>query len=153
MRIKPDDLAQGGERVVTLMPCATVTGRVVDADGKPLPGGVWIRLAQEGGDRPAQRWLVGGPFDAAGRFRVDNLPPGGTYAMQARDRMERVASVKKDAEAFKPFELARDLKPQPGQVIDLGTFNAATGKRIDGGETASGREGRSGQSSPPATSQ
>ena len=40
------------------------------------------------------------------------------------------ASGKMEPTRFKPFELARNLKPEPGQVIDLGTFNAATGQAI-----------------------
>jgi len=35
-----------------------------------------------------------------------------------------------EPETFKAFELVRDLKVDPGQVTDLGMFNAATGKHV-----------------------
>ena len=72
------------------------------------------------------------PVGADGRFRIDNLAPGGTYTFQARDRMALglSASGKMEPPRFKPFELARDLKLDSGQVIDLGTFSAATGQAI-----------------------
>ena len=44
LTIKPGEAASAGEPKVTLRPCATVTGRVVDADGKPVTGEVAVQL-------------------------------------------------------------------------------------------------------------
>ncbi len=33
------------------------------------------------------------------------------------------------SDAFQPFELAEKLNVEPGQVVNLGTYNVATGKR------------------------
>ena len=35
-----------------------------------------------------------------------------------------------EPEAFKPFTLAKDLKVEAGQVVDLGTFDVTTGQRV-----------------------
>jgi protocatechuate 3,4-dioxygenase beta subunit len=40
------------------------------------------------------------------------------------------ASGKMEPPRFQPFELARNVKPDSGQLIDLGTFSAATGQAI-----------------------
>ena len=131
--IKPGNVIDGRCRTVTLRPCATVTGRVVDADGKPVTGGVEIPLMYEGDAPPTGRRLTElrlphQTFAADGRFQIDNLPPGGRYVLRATNRP--VFHFKMEPETFKAFELARDLKAEPGQVIDLGTFNAATGKPV-----------------------
>ena len=36
-----------------------------------------------------------------------------------------------EPEAFQPFELAEKLNVEPGQVVDFGTYNVTTGKRIE----------------------
>jgi beta-lactamase regulating signal transducer with metallopeptidase domain/protocatechuate 3,4-dioxygenase beta subunit len=130
--IKSGEAAKGDERTVVLRPCATVTGRVVDADGKPVTGGVQIRLAKGelGGDHDLT--LLPVPIGGDGRFRIDDLVPGGNYSLRAADRVALglSASGKMEPQRFKPFELARNLKLETGQVIDLGTFNAATGQAI-----------------------
>jgi beta-lactamase regulating signal transducer with metallopeptidase domain/protocatechuate 3,4-dioxygenase beta subunit len=133
LAIKPGESAGAGQRNVTLRPCATVTARIVDADGKPVTGGVRVRLDGEGdADRPRVVYSSMEPISADGRFRIDNLAPGGAYALEAQDRMALgvSASGKTEPPRFKPFELARNVKLEPGQVIDLGTFSAATGQPI-----------------------
>ncbi len=129
--MKGGDTTKEREQTVMLSPCATISGRVVDTDGKPVTGGIWVRLEQGDSDRSAADWFLGGPFDADGRFRINNLPPGGAYTIQARDRMVWVASAKTEPERFPSFELARNLSAESGKLIDLGTFNATTGKPIE----------------------
>jgi beta-lactamase regulating signal transducer with metallopeptidase domain/protocatechuate 3,4-dioxygenase beta subunit len=126
--IEPAEAAQGGERTVMLRPCATVTGRVVDADGKPVTGGVQVILASANGRRATDLWLPPEPIGDDGRFRIDELAPGAIYQLRAKDRL--ALSLPMKPEQFREFDLARDLKADPGQVIDLGTYNAATGRRV-----------------------
>jgi len=135
--VGPGDATNGGERTVTLRPCATVTGQVLDAEGKPVSGGVEIRLVVADGK---QYGLLDEPFDPNGRFRIDTLVPGAKYTLQAKDRL--LYSTTMGPERFKPFELIRGLTAEPGQVVDLGTFNAATGNRVKATEerAAEGRQ-------------
>jgi hypothetical protein len=132
--IKPEEAAKGDERTVVLRPCATVTGRVVDADGKPVAVGVQLRLAQGEFGRDPEKTFMQVPLDGDGRFRIDDLVAGANYLLQFRDRMVRGVSArgKMDTPRFKPFELAHNLKLQPGQVLDMGTFSAATGQQVNG---------------------
>ena len=121
-------MAEGTERTVVLRPCATVTGRIVDADGKPVAGGILPHLMREDAGQPAEIGLFPVPLDSGGRFRIDNLIAGAKYRLQARDRI--ALSIPMEPERFRPFELARGLTAESGQVIDLGTFNVATGKPV-----------------------
>ena len=103
--------------MVTLRPCTTVTGRMADADGKPVTGGIMIRLMDEGDARPAglrlsELNLPHQPLDKDGRFRIDNLAPGGRYNLEATNRP--VFHFKMEPETFKAFELVRDLKVDAG---------------------------------------
>ena len=59
-----------------LRPCATVTGRVVDADGKPVSGGVEPHVIREAGEWPPEIVLLPISIDKNGRFRIDTLVPG-----------------------------------------------------------------------------
>jgi beta-lactamase regulating signal transducer with metallopeptidase domain/protocatechuate 3,4-dioxygenase beta subunit len=132
LTIKPGESAGAGQPKVTLRPCATVTGRVVDAEGKPVTGGIRVQLDDPADANRPRVYSSMEPIGADGRFRMDNLAGGGTYTLQATDRMALglSASGKMEPETFKAFELARDLKVEPGQLIDLGTFNTATGQAI-----------------------
>jgi beta-lactamase regulating signal transducer with metallopeptidase domain/protocatechuate 3,4-dioxygenase beta subunit len=131
--IKPGEVTDGAERTVTLRPCATVTGRIADAEGKPVTGGIRVRLMLEGdphqtGLRSPELHLTDQFLDGDGRFRIDDLPPGGPYVLEAANQL--YWRIKPEPEAFKAFEVAHNLKAEPGQVIALGTFNAATGKPV-----------------------
>jgi beta-lactamase regulating signal transducer with metallopeptidase domain/protocatechuate 3,4-dioxygenase beta subunit len=132
----PGESAGAGQPKVTLRPCATVTGRIVDAEGNPVAGGISVELEGERDDvrRPVYSSME--PIGVLGRFRIENLAPGATYALHARDRVALglSASGKMEPSRFQPFELARSLKLEPGQVIDVGTFSAATGQPINTSE-------------------
>ena len=41
-----------------------------------------------------------------------------------------MARARMKSDAFQPFELAEKLNVEPGQIVDLGTFDVTTGKRI-----------------------
>ena len=66
-----------------------------------------------------------------GRFRCDNLPPGGSYRVWLINREGSMARARMKSDAFAPFELAEKLTVEPGQVVNFGTYNVTTGKRIE----------------------
>ena len=69
-----------GPLTIKLQPCGSVSGRVVDADGRPVAGArVWVwgqgmgpRISMTGGEQ----WLA---TDKDGRFRAEGLVPGQWY--------------------------------------------------------------------------
>jgi len=127
--LRPGEAADGAERTVTLRPSMTVTGRVLDHDGKPVEGGVTIRLAGLGDEPASQIRLPSIAFDRDGRFRIENLAPGASYSLRATNRL--YLSTRMQPERFPAFELATALAAEPGGSIDLGTFNGETGQRVD----------------------
>jgi hypothetical protein len=68
-----------GPIVVTLQPAATVVGRLVDDDGRPLAhSDITVRFqpANDVAPRPHSRPVR---TDARGQFRIDGLVPGMPY--------------------------------------------------------------------------
>ena len=73
--------AKDGSITVRLQPGAAVTGRLVDADGRPRPASsLNCRSARRGGRRSGQAGLTIPPSriktDPEGRFRIEALLPG-----------------------------------------------------------------------------
>ena len=72
---------KNGPVVVTLEPSATITGRIVDADGNPVSGATIRPGLKPGGD-----FSLGLPQVASGsdgRFTVPNVPTGCEYSLVA----------------------------------------------------------------------
>ncbi len=94
----------GGAVTVRLEPGAAVTGRLVDADGKPRAGvelEVWFRLKE---DRQFQQYSPErSKTDREGRFRIQALLPGYEYRLS-------------DGKGALPLGVA----PRSGQTKDLG---------------------------------
>ncbi len=130
LTVPPDGSKDGDEITLTLRPNATVTGRVVDEAGTPAAGYIQVQhvptVRQFHGDINIADLKV----DADGRFRCDELPAGGSYRIWLINREGGMAGVRTKSDAFQPFELAKKLNVEPGQLVDLGTFNVTTGKRI-----------------------
>jgi RNA polymerase sigma factor (sigma-70 family) len=103
---------------VRLQPRATLTGRLVDARGRPRPG---IRIDskfywRDTIDDPTQGQIPDGTTtDAEGRFRLEGLIPGLKYS--ARLAIE---------DGGIPFE---NIVLKPGEVRDLGDVGAKPTKR------------------------
>jgi hypothetical protein len=104
-----------GPVTIRLVPWGTVTGRIVDDEGKPRKA-VFISSAT-GNERrhpetddilPGSDWNNGIAVGNDGLFRVEGLVPGLRYSTTART-------------GFEPFgELFTNLTVAPGEVKDLG---------------------------------
>lgn len=108
IQVKPGDDAR--ERVlVKLEPAATITGRVVDADGQPVPGALVGTQPQPGGDfSPRLPEIVSGKD---GRFTFANLPVGCQYGLFARSGASYVETK---------FAFKRDINVRAGETTDIG---------------------------------
>ena len=118
-----------GDRSLTLRPCPTITGRLVDAEGRPVAGAVHVDLLRGIGGRYDTIRFGETPTGDDGRFRIDDLPPGGPYVLYAQAPDSGGVSMKPPA--FRGFPLARALDAAPGATIDLGTFDVSTGAAAD----------------------
>ena len=99
---------KNGPVVVTLEPSATITGRIVDADGNPVSGATIRPGLKPGGD-----FSLGLPQVASGsdgRFTVPNVPTGCDYSLVA----ESGAKITQRRVAFK------DAAVRPGETTDVG---------------------------------
>ncbi len=124
--IRPGESVEG-IRTVTLRPCGTVTGRLVDNEGKPVAA--TIELGVNYGDDNGTGVLTPGYRVAEdGRFRLNELIPGATHQVRAADLVR--PGTRMARERFQAFAMAERLVAEPGQVIDLGTFNVETGQRV-----------------------
>jgi len=107
---------QKGTLTVQLQPCASVTGRLLDGDGKPLAG---VELQDK--HLPTNLWVKGSngelgrinesfSTDTDGRFRIEGLAPGLKYRPRVFDKKAgKYLSVA-------AFEVALE----PGEAKDLG---------------------------------
>ncbi len=131
LSVSADGVKDGAELTVTLRPYATVTGRLVDANGKPASGGVRVGLMPPTEGLP--RWIPvdEAKLDAEGRFRCDNIPAGGPYHVSATNRLYYGLGRRMEPEAFKPFDLSKDLKVESGQVVDFGVVDVTKASRIE----------------------
>ncbi len=126
--IKPGDEANTGERVVTLHPCATVTGRLVDAEGEPVRGGI-ERHVYYGDNNEGSTVFQPEDLDAGGRFRIEGLAPGTKYTLWAKDPVDYGVKAERER-VFRPFAIVSNLTALSGQVLDVGTFNAVSRERV-----------------------
>ncbi len=95
---------------VKLEPCATLTGRVLDPDGKPVSGlriEAWLLPVEDFG-----KMLPTTTTDHDGRFRHEAVIPGRDYLVNARGQRMAFTTV------------AEKVSPKPGETIDLGEARA-----------------------------
>jgi RNA polymerase sigma factor (sigma-70 family) len=105
--VRPEDK---GPLTVRLEPCGTVTGRLLDKAGKPLAAaGLWAYLSDgrfQGAEGHAH--MPGTATDKEGRFRLEGLVPGVSYAVNLR--LGAAASQ----------SLTGGMKLEAGQTKELG---------------------------------
>jgi len=109
-------VAKGDEKgplTVRLQPAASVTGRLLDDEGRPSRGlRVEVRYTKgQFGPRFIDTWLQATPGDD-GRFRIEGLNPGVAYDLAPRTNNTLLGYV------------AAGLKLRPGEVRDLGDVRA-----------------------------
>jgi hypothetical protein len=108
LRLRGDE---AGPFEVRLAPWATLTGRLVDRDGKPRAS---VRLVakdwQESRDDPSRAILPDRTTDGEGRFRFEGLVAGLKYDA-------RVVNAKEGEDFGIVFE---EIKLAPGESRDLG---------------------------------
>jgi hypothetical protein len=94
---------------VTLEPLATITGRVVDADGNPVSGAMIRPDLLPGGDfSPRLNQVSAGPD---GRFTVPDVPAGCEYSLG----VESSAPLPN-----RRFAFSKHLTIKPGVTADAG---------------------------------
>jgi beta-lactamase regulating signal transducer with metallopeptidase domain len=138
LTIPPDGPRHDSEITVTLRPCGTLSGRIVDGDGKPARGNINIELTPAEPTRFGNLNAATTALDAAGRFRCDAVPAGSPYHVSAITSAPDALRGRMQAEESKL--LAQDLKLEAGQTLDLGTFDAATGRHKDDPPAAKGAD-------------
>ena len=104
-----------GPLTIRLQPYGTITGRIVDEDGRPRGG---LGIMNAGGsmpERPAEQGILPGGNNGGGirigrdgRFRIEGLVPGLKYGADASEGLNYLG------------ELFRDLIVTPGEVKELG---------------------------------
>jgi beta-lactamase regulating signal transducer with metallopeptidase domain/protocatechuate 3,4-dioxygenase beta subunit len=131
LSVSADRVKKDPELTATLRPTATLTGRLVDAQGRPAKGGVRVELSLRSASLFRHLPVDRAELDAEGRFRCDLVPAGGPYEVTAANRLNYGMRQRMEEEAFKQFALAKDLKVEPGQAVDLGTVDVNSGRRVE----------------------
>ena len=115
-----------GPMTVRLQPWGTVTGRIVDEEGRPArrPGAEQPRrrlsgAARRPGHAAGGRLHPGILVGRDGRFRIEGLIPGLKYGATASQGFVDLG------------EVFRDVTVAPGEVKDLGDLKAAPLRRDD----------------------
>jgi protocatechuate 3,4-dioxygenase beta subunit len=101
-------------RTVTLEPCATVTGRVVDGDGEPISGVILAAYALPMGAPAPEQTAT----DANGGFRFAHLPIGTAYRIIGHNSQE-----------VRSFELVKELEFEAGETIDVDAIDITKKER------------------------
>jgi RNA polymerase sigma factor (sigma-70 family) len=103
---------------VRLQPTATVTGRLLDTDGTPLPGAQIAGEIKGGQLGIPQGWggFFWGQTDRAGRFRIEEIIPG----LRVGAHHHRNSGRRGD-------QLFDTLTLKPGEVRDLGDIKVKAG--------------------------
>ena len=125
-----DGPRDGREMTVMLRPTATLTGRLLDAAGKPASGIIQVDLLRTAGSFIQGMPTANAKLDADGRFRCEVVPAGGPYKVTASNGSVYGFRRKMEPDAFKSFDLAKDLTVEPGQAVDFGTVDVTTTKKV-----------------------
>jgi hypothetical protein len=97
---------------IRLQEWAVVTGRLVDAEGKPL-GGIRMQWRYPSLPAPGMRPAAPAPTsDADGRFRLEGLLPGPAFRITLSDSTRKGTGLSAAA--------LRGMSLKPGEVRDLG---------------------------------
>ena len=130
---------ESGPLTVRLEPLGALSGRVIDAEGRPWEGlQLTVSLNPDSSDLKtlpyealgrAGNFIIGqyelfnrfGTTDGDGKFRVGGLLPGLKYEVQPFAR-----GMKKPADAKRPFAIQRGLTVEAGETKDIGELRSGT---------------------------
>jgi hypothetical protein len=110
MAVKAEDQSAAA-LTVKLLPCATVTGRLLDSQGKPIARARLRADVMPSGDFSENLPPV--MSDQEGRFCFDRVLPGADYAILASSPAIGFQTV------------AKKVSVEPGQTVDLGDVKLA----------------------------
>jgi RNA polymerase sigma factor (sigma-70 family) len=114
------ELATGSAKAMDykLEPWGTLTGRLLDADGKPIPRASFYAVAGKGQDAAASDTLrLGTTFtDATGKFAITGLLPGVTYEIRFREMKPK----------GRAGPVTKEVRLKAGETRDLGEGRAMT---------------------------
>jgi protocatechuate 3,4-dioxygenase beta subunit len=116
--------AETGALTLRLQPWGTITGRIVDDDGRPRGGlalisllGIFPRPPADQGVLPGSTSSPGIPIGRDGRFRIEGLVPGLKYGGSAEEGSTFIGNV------------FQDVIVAPGEVKDLGDLKVIPPRR------------------------
>jgi beta-lactamase regulating signal transducer with metallopeptidase domain/protocatechuate 3,4-dioxygenase beta subunit len=139
------------ELVAQLQPAGKVVGRLIDADGAPLPNMTLLPYSPpmaRPGDASQAAQLNAPPLppnlahsqagehetDANGRFEIACLAPGIQYRLRAIDRASMSPSRPRTPSISGPIDAV--IVVEPGQTLDLGDVKLADGEELATATTA-----------------
>ncbi|WP_422928773.1 M56 family metallopeptidase [Singulisphaera sp. PoT] len=128
--VPPVDFHESREITVTLRAMATVKGRIVDATGGPARCTISIERGMDVKSLFASQPWESESTNSSGEFRCNLLPASDGYTLTTSMQVTTSPDTPKALAPFKSFSLAKGLTLEPGQVVDLGTFDVTTGKKV-----------------------
>ncbi len=103
-----------------LLPAATISGRVVDDEGKPLRmAQVELHLATDSTPTIPTIEIIRRYTDSSGRFELPNVPAGSPYL------------IAMGGEGFPGGIAKRDIELTAGQTLDLGDVDITEGQQAE----------------------
>ncbi len=114
-RLADLDRDEDGAYRITLTPCGSLTGQLVDANGDPVTDArVELHLMNGSEPRKTDIEAAESPVDEQGRFKLRQLPARGPYWLGG------------GGDSLRGRVLKRDLQVSAGETIELGTIDVTS---------------------------
>ncbi|HEY7424370.1 MAG TPA: redoxin family protein, partial [Gemmataceae bacterium] len=129
IRASFEELRAGKEIRISLQPESILSGKVVDADGKPRPGvQVWLQILKSYDGRQSYRMGESTFTDQRGQYRFPGVNRSFRYRVSLDGKMKRDArwvQPTKAKEILDPLKMAADVRPNPNPNPDRSAPPAA----------------------------